>query len=71
VRVDSNVLDERNFMAKFAIGDSVAKGKTTGKVVAIFTSTEGELRYAVENDGALQFILENELAPYQSQHRAA
>ncbi len=58
-------------MAKFAIGDFVASGKTTGKVVAIFTSTDGELRYAVENDGALQFILENELALYQSQHRAA
>jgi hypothetical protein len=58
-------------MAKFAIGDSVVKGKNTGKVVAIFTTTDGELRYAVENDGALQFILENELAPYQSQNRAA
>jgi hypothetical protein len=59
-------------MAKFAIGDYVAKGKSsTGKVVAIFTTTEGNLRYAVENDGALQFILENELAPYQPQIRAA
>jgi hypothetical protein len=59
-------------MAKFAIGDHVAKGKSsTGKVVAIFTTSEGELRYAVENDGALQFILENELAPYQPQTRAA
>ena len=59
-------------MAKFAIGDSVAKGKnSTGKVVAIFTTSEGELRYAVENDGAIQFILENELTPYQPQTRAA
>jgi hypothetical protein len=58
-------------MAKFAIGDSVAKGNSTGKVVAVFTSTDGELRYAVENDGALQFILESELAPYRSQQRAA
>ncbi len=59
-------------MAKFAIGDYVAKGKSSnGKVVAIFTTTEGALRYAVENEGALQFILENELAPYQPQIRAA
>ncbi|MEI9924365.1 MAG: hypothetical protein WDN50_13285 [Bradyrhizobium sp.] len=58
-------------MAKFAIGDNVAKGKNTGKVVAIFTTTDGELRYAIENDGALQFVLEDELAPYQPQHRAA
>jgi hypothetical protein len=58
-------------MAKFAIGDDVAKGKSTGKVVAIFTTVDGELRYAVENDGALQFVLENELIPHQPQHRAA
>ena len=59
-------------MAKFAIGDYVAKGKSsTGKVVAIFTTADGELRYAIENEGALQFILENELTPYQPQTRAA
>jgi hypothetical protein len=58
-------------MAKFAIGDSVSKGKTTGKVVAIFTTADGELRYAVEDDGALEFILETELTPYHPQHRAA
>jgi hypothetical protein len=58
-------------MAKFAIGDSVSKGQNTGKVVAVFTTTDGELRYAVEDDGALQFILETELVPHQPQHRAA
>jgi hypothetical protein len=59
-------------MAKFAIGDIVAKGKNnTGKVVAVFTTVDGELRYAVENDGALQFVLEAELVPYQPQPRAA
>jgi hypothetical protein len=58
-------------MAKFSIGDSVSKGKNTGKVVAVFTTTDGELRYAVEDDGALQFILEADLAPYHPKHRAA
>ena len=59
-------------MAKFAIGDIVAKGKhNTGKVVAVFTTVDGVLRYAVENDGALQFVLEDDLVPYQPQPRAA
>jgi hypothetical protein len=59
-------------MAKFAIGDIVAKGKNnTGKVVAVFTTVDGELRYAVENEGALQFVLENELVPYQPKPQAA
>lgn len=59
-------------MAKFAIGDLVTKGKTnTGKVVAVFTTVDDELRYAVEQDGALQFVLETELVPYQPQPRAA
>lgn len=58
-------------MAKFAIGDSVARGKNTGKVVAIFTTIDGELRYAVENEGALQFVMENELSAYGPQERAA
>ena len=59
-------------MAKFAIGDIVAKGKNdTGKVVAIFTTVDGELRYAVEDEGALQFVLEDQLVPYQPQPQAA
>ena len=58
-------------MAKFAVGDFVAKGKTTGRVVAIFTTTDGQLRYAIEDDVALQFAMENELAQYQSRERAA
>ena len=58
-------------MAKFAIGDFVAKGNSNGKVVAIFTTVDGQLRYAIENDGALQFVLERELTPYQSHNRAA
>lgn len=54
-------------MAKFAIGDLVTKDKNnTGAVVAIFTTIDGELRYAVENEGALQFVLETELVPHQA-----
>jgi len=55
-------------MAKFAIGDRVAKDKDHfGKVAAIFTTVEGEPKYAVENEGTLEFLLETELASYQLQ----
>ena len=51
-------------MAKFAIGDAVAKDKDhSGTVVGIFTSADGEPRYALDHDGELQFLLETELAP--------
>lgn len=51
-------------MAKFAIGDAVAKDKDhSGKVVGIFTSANGEPRYALDHDGELQFLLEAELKP--------
>ena len=51
-------------MAKFAVGDNVAKDKEhCGKVAAIFTTFDGEPRYAVENEGELWFIVENELSP--------
>ena len=56
-------------MPKFAIGDVVDKDKSnTGIVVAIFTTTDGEPRYAVENEGALQFVLEAELVSHQTHH---
>jgi hypothetical protein len=59
-------------MAKFAIGDAVNRGKSnTGKVVAVYTTTDGELRYAVENEGALEFVLEAELSLCQAEHQAA
>jgi hypothetical protein len=48
-------------MSKFAIGDVVDKDKThSGTVIAIFTTIEGEQRYAVDMEGygALQFIME-------------
>jgi hypothetical protein len=58
-------------MEKFAIGDFVAKGKVTGKVAAVFITIEGQPRYAIESDGAIQFVLEAELVPYRSQDKAA
>jgi hypothetical protein len=56
-------------MPKFAIGDVVDRDKSdTGIIVAIFTTTDGELRYAVENEGTLQFVLETELVPHHTHH---
>ena len=56
-------------MPKFAVGDAVEKAAgEDGIVVAIFTTTEGEPRYAVESEGALQFVLETELIPHQTRH---
>jgi hypothetical protein len=50
-------------MAKFAIGDFVIKDKGgTGIVQAIFTTMAGELCYAVEHEGALDFVEEAKLS---------
>jgi hypothetical protein len=60
-------------VAKFAVGDTVAKDKDhCGKVAAIFTTFDGEPRYAVEHEGELWFIVEKELAlsPQQPKARA-
>ena len=55
-------------MAKFAVGDAVAKDKEhCGKVAVVFTASDGEPRYAVENEGELWFIPEHELGPNQKQ----
>jgi hypothetical protein len=62
---------EELLMAKLAIGDFVANGKVTGEVAAVFITTEGQFRYAIENDGALQFALEAELLPYLARDQAA
>ena len=49
-------------MSKFAVGDAVKKAAgENGVVIAIFTTDKGEPRYAVESEGALQFILETKL----------
>lgn len=57
------------FMPKFAIGDAVEKAAgQDGIVVAIFATAEGKPRYAVESEGALEFVLETELVPLQTRH---
>ena len=50
-------------MANFAIGDVVNKDKgRTGTVRAIFTTMAGELCYAVEHEGAVDFVEEAKLS---------
>ena len=54
-------------MPKFAIGDVVDKDTTHyGTVIAVFTTMEGQQRYAVDMDGygALEFIMECNLVPH-------
>jgi hypothetical protein len=49
-------------MAKFTLGDVVKRTKGSGGVVrAIFKTKEGELMYAVEKEGALDFVDEAKL----------
>jgi len=56
-------------MPKFAVGDAVEKAAgENGIVVVIFTTTEGEPRYAVESEGTLQFVLETKLVSHRTQH---
>jgi len=53
-------------MANFAIGDVVKKDKgRTGTVRAIFTTMAGELCYAVEHEGAVDFVEEAKLSDSQ------
>lgn len=40
-------------MVKYAIGDVVDQKKGHIGVIAIFTTNDGELRYAVDSEGAL------------------
>ena len=50
-------------MAKFAIGDVVKKDKEgSGIVRAIFTTMTGNLCYAIEHEGALDFVEEARLS---------
>ena len=51
-------------MAKYAIGDIVTKGNgRSGVVRAFFKTMAGELCYAVEHEGALDFVEEAKLSP--------
>jgi hypothetical protein len=59
-------------MAKYAIGDVVKKDNGRSAVVrAIFTTMDGELRYAVENEGALDFVKEARLTASPNNNLAA
>ncbi|HEX9468335.1 MAG TPA: hypothetical protein VF957_02215 [Bradyrhizobium sp.] len=58
-------------MAKFAIGDKVDKAPDDhegGIVVAVFSTTDGNFRYAVDMEGygALQFFTEEKLVVHSS-----
>jgi hypothetical protein len=51
-------------MADYRIGERVKKTKGgAGVIRAIFTTMDGERRYAVENEGALDFVDEASLSP--------
>jgi len=51
-------------MTDYRIGETVKKAKGgNGVIRAIFTTMEGERRYAVENEGAVDFVDEASLAP--------
>jgi hypothetical protein len=59
-------------MAKFALGDVVRKTKGgDGVVRAIFTTRDGELTYAVEKEGALDFVDEDKLSHQREPELAA
>lgn len=56
-------------MAKFAIGDAVDQNRSgSGVVVAVFTTTDGDLRYAIDHEGVLQFAMESSLVPHLDSH---
>jgi hypothetical protein len=51
-------------MAGYRIGETVKKARGgTGVIRAIFTTLEGGQCYAVENEGALDFVDEANLSP--------
>jgi hypothetical protein len=49
-------------MAKFALGDAVRSRGGDGVVRAIFTTIDGELTYAVEKGGTVDFVEETKLS---------
>jgi hypothetical protein len=59
-------------MSDYRIGQTVKKAKGgTGVIRAVFMTTEGERRYAVENEGALDFVDEASLLPVSPADLAA
>jgi hypothetical protein len=59
-------------MADYRIGETVKKAKGgNGVIRAIFTTMEGDRRYAVENEGALDFVDGASLVPISRADLAA
>ena len=59
-------------MAKFALGDAVKKSRGgEGVVRAIFTTVKGELTYAIEKEGTVDFVEETNLSRPRDQETAA
>ena len=59
-------------MAKFVIGDVVKKDRgRTSTVRAIFTTVAGELCYAIEHEGVLDFVEEAKLSDTSKTRLAA
>jgi hypothetical protein len=59
-------------MEKYKIGDVVTKDNKSNVIVrAIFKTLDGQLRYAVENEGALDFVEEDRLSPSPKSNVAA
>ena len=68
----STFCEQDFFMAKYAIGDVVKKNNgRSGVVRAIFKTMAGELCYAVEHEGALDFVDEAKLSPSTTTDLAA
>ena len=58
------ISEEDLFLAKYAIGEAVKTGtEGSGIVRAIFKTLAGELCYAVEHEGSLNFVEEAKLSP--------
>jgi hypothetical protein len=58
-------------MSKFAIGDKVdraADDRESGVIIAVFSTDDGNFRYAVDMEGygALQFVTEEKLVVHPS-----
>jgi hypothetical protein len=59
-------------MANYAIGETVKKAKGgTGVIRAVYTTMEGEQRYAIEDEGALDFVDEASLSRVSKTNSAA
>jgi hypothetical protein len=59
-------------MVKYKIGDVVTKDNKSNVIVrALFKTVDGQVRYAVENEGALDFVEEDRLSPSPKSNVAA